>query len=370
MNARIEAAAGFLLQSPPGEVNDVFADVRTIIGDDAALETGILPALEQYNTEQLVVVDLNGKSVLISGASKLASSPGEEERHLDPRQGLSFLFDHMRVAASDTKPIETDPDTETIRSELDKLLEAYVSNHYNDGVCATYALPDSKYPAPEPVAAAAPAAPAAPEPEAAKDDEEESAPAPVEEGEESKGDAADEVEGEEAKMEVEEPKEDAVEEPEKADVVPEEATPAPTTVPGIKSRIFGLYLVGNKYNPSNYWTGRWRSVYSADLDAKTLTGTVKINIHYYEQGNVQLSTTHAISVPLPSDATATQIIALIKTAEQETQNKLAESYAVLSDDVFRGLRRALPKTRSKLDWGKISAYRLGTELGGGQSVEA
>lgn len=41
----------------------MFADVRTIIGDDAALETGILPALEQYNTEQLVVVELNGKSV-------------------------------------------------------------------------------------------------------------------------------------------------------------------------------------------------------------------------------------------------------------------------------------------------------------------
>ena len=33
-------------------------DVRALVGDDNALESGILPALEQYNVEQFVVASL------------------------------------------------------------------------------------------------------------------------------------------------------------------------------------------------------------------------------------------------------------------------------------------------------------------------
>ena len=37
----------------------------------------------------------------------------------------------------------------------------------------------------------------------------------------------------------------------------------------------------------------------------------------------------------------------------------------MSEEAFKGLRRALPKTRSKVDWNKAGGYRLGAELGGG-----
>ena len=127
----------------------------------------------------------------------------------------------------------------TARSaELDKLLEAYVSNHYSDGVCATYALPDPKFPTPAPIPASVPVPVeevpakdvAAEEPKPEADDDESEAKMNAEEG-------------------MEEPKEDVV--PEKAQ---EEELAAPESkVPVAKSRIFGLYLVGNKYNPSNYW---------------------------------------------------------------------------------------------------------------------
>lgn len=134
----------------------------------------------------------------------------------------------------------------------------------------------------------------------------------------------------------------------------------------IKSNIFKLYSVGNKYNPSNFWTGRWKSVYTIDYSNNTLEGTIKINCHYYEQGNVQLSTTLSSSLPFPSNTTPNQLIALIKSNEKLVQLKLAEVYNELSDGAFKNLRRALPKTRSKLDWGKIGGYRLGGELGGGK----
>ena len=79
---RIETVSKFLLQSPPGEINDVLngtvdfvfeprslsmsdrtcvrIDVRVLIGDDESLETGVLPALRQYNLEQLTVAEVPG----------------------------------------------------------------------------------------------------------------------------------------------------------------------------------------------------------------------------------------------------------------------------------------------------------------------
>lgn len=35
--------------------------MRALVGDDEALEAGILPALQKYNVEQLIVADLPDK---------------------------------------------------------------------------------------------------------------------------------------------------------------------------------------------------------------------------------------------------------------------------------------------------------------------
>lgn len=39
-----------------------------------------------------------------------------------------------------------------------------------------------------------------------------------------------------------------------------------------------------------------------------------------------------------------------------------ESYNDLAEETFKGLRRALPLTRNKLDWNKILNYKIGNEL--------
>lgn len=176
-------------------------------------------------------------------------------------------------------------------------MATHVSNHYSEGVSAVYALEDANFPEPEPIAVA-PVEEAQPEPEP----EVEEAPVAEEAAQEERVVAGDE-ESKTAEGEEDEKKESpAVEGTEPADddksvearaegehPTPMETTPAPAPAPAppapCPSRVFGLYFVGTKYNPSNYWTGKWRSVYTADFAKGTLEGKAFVNVHYYEQGN-------------------------------------------------------------------------------------
>lgn len=149
------------------------------------------------------------------------------------------------------------------------------------------------------------------------------------------------------------------------------AISAPTPAPR-PSRQFGVYFVGNKYNPSNYWTGRWRSRYQVDWKQGTIQGEIVVNVHYYEQGNVQLDTTIPVSTTFTQgnsddvNSSSSLIVAAIKRAESEFVTRLNDAFDELSNDMFRGLRRALPKTKQKLDWTKVGAYRVGSQASGVQ----
>jgi len=138
---------------------------------------------------------------------------------------------------------------------------------------------------------------------------------------------------------------------------------------------FIVQVVANKYNPSNFWAGRWRSEYVVDLNANTVHGKILVNVHYYEQGNVQLETTHAVSITLPSaivtsspSASTSKILALVEDEEGKYQTSLNDTYHDMGEKTFKGLRRALPMTRQKLDWDKVLGYKLGAELSASKGV--
>lgn len=286
---RIQAISRFLLQSPPGEINDVLNDVRNIIADDELLQQGAQPALRDYNIAQFITADVPGcdhqsivSEVALVKAITNEGQEGEEddngERFLDPRSKTIFKFNHLSLEATDPLPADPDPESEPFRAALEGSTLNYLSAHYHDGVSSVFSVPDS---------------------------------------------------------------------PNK----------------------FVIQIVANKYNPSNFWSGRWRSEYRIDLDSKTIQGKILVNVHYYEQGNVQLTTTHEMesilaptinaSSPAPS---ASKILALIEDEEGKYQTSLTDSYQEMSEKTYKGLRRALPMTRSKMDWDKVLGYKLGAEL--------
>lgn len=155
-----------------------------------------------------------------------------------------------------------------------------------------------------------------------------------------------------------------------------------------------ILLASNKYSPKNFWNARWRSSYlltpSADGTAPaTLSGTINVTVHYYEDGNVNLSTSKSsrfdlnldfspssrqhdtISAPpsppsssAPSSASATTIIRTIKQTETAYQIEVNKAFVKLNEDGLKGLRRHLPITRQKVDWEKVGEYKLGGDLQG------
>ncbi|KAB5583135.1 putative actin-capping protein alpha-2 chain [Coniochaeta sp. 2T2.1] len=127
-----------------------------------------------------------------------------------------------------------------------------------------------------------------------------------------------------------------------------------------------IVIVSNKYSPNNFWNGRWRSLYIFDSSSSALEGSVKVDVHYYEDGNVRLLTNKSVTATV-SSGTGAGIAKEIGAAEKRYQEELNRGFTNLSEGAFKGLRRQLPVTRQKIEWDKVASYRLGQDIGGGSS---
>jgi len=136
-----------------------------------------------------------------------------------------------------------------------------------------------------------------------------------------------------------------------------------TTVYGKDGKII-VCISSVKFNPSNYCNGRWRSVWT--FQDGELVGRFKIVVHYYEDGNVQLNTDTTQKTTITEGGSADKIadaaVKAITKVEQQFQQSLDQSYTTMGDTTFKALRRALPITRSRIDWTKIKNFKLGGEM--------
>jgi len=132
---------------------------------------------------------------------------------------------------------------------------------------------------------------------------------------------------------------------------------------------FTIATSSSKFNPHNFWNGRWRSLWTISYKPGgqvTLHGSLKVNVHYYEDGNVQLNTntTKNATVPAVGDpaSLAKEVLKTIAKLEQTFHASLDTSYNTMGETTFKALRRALPITKNKIDWNKIRTYRMGAEI--------
>lgn len=141
-----------------------------------------------------------------------------------------------------------------------------------------------------------------------------------------------------------------------------------------------IEIVGEKLKPKAFWSGHWKSTWTVKFIEKeeqeaekeekkffSLTGKIGLNVHYHEEGSVQLSAEKEIPsrVDFQADTLAhcvDKIYWKIKDSEDSVQVALNEAYQQLAENIFKKLRRQLPVTRTKMDWGKFGNYQLRREL--------
>ncbi|TGZ84414.1 F-actin capping protein alpha subunit [Ascodesmis nigricans] len=269
----LEIASNFILDAPPGELQDVRADIESLLGDDASLIEELTPAIEQYNKEQLVSVVLPGGSqrVIVSEYNELPDG-----RYFDVESQSSWAFDHVTQKASAVQTYTLESKHADIIKSAVRSLSTHLSEHYP-------------------------------------------------------------------------------------------ALPSSGIYPSTDDSTIAVVIVGNKYSPSNFWNGRWRSFFQFDPSNGSLTGTIKVDVHYYEDGNVRLLTKKSVEAQLGSGASGAELVKAVAAEEKKYQEELNREFVKLAEGTFKGLRRQLPVTRQKIDWEKIGTYKLGQDIGGGRN---
>lgn len=88
-----------------------------------------------------------------------------------------------------------------------------------------------------------------------------------------------------------------------------------------------------------------------------------MQVHYYEDGNVALTTRKDLK-STSTDGTAAGVIGAIARAEKEYQEEMNRALVDMNEGSFRGLRRQLPVTRQRIEWEKVRGYDLSNNLKG------
>lgn len=140
-----------------------------------------------------------------------------------------------------------------------------------------------------------------------------------------------------------------------------------TAVYGADNGSITVCISAKNVKLSAYWSGAWRSKFSIDVSKKgeaVLTGSIKVNVHYFEDGNVQLhseSNKQAKIQVKDSADTARAVVGAIDQIESQYQSSLEEIYVQMHSQQFKSMRRFYPVTGQPMNWYQ-AAHSVATEI--------
>lgn len=135
------------------------------------------------------------------------------------------------------------------------------------------------------------------------------------------------------------------------------------TVYGADDGKITICLSARNTNLSAYWTGGWRSTFTLNVKDKgsgEMTCNSKVNVHYFEDGNVQLhaATEKKAAVKVTDEAsTAEAVVRAVSSYESEFQASMEEMYVDMHRTTFKKMRRFLPITKQPMNW-NVHAHQM------------
>lgn len=133
-----------------------------------------------------------------------------------------------------------------------------------------------------------------------------------------------------------------------------------TSVFGSDDGNLKICISARDVNLPNFKAGGWCAVYTINVGTKGTTemkGSIKTNVHYFEDGNVQLhgaiEKTAQINVQ-DAESTAAAIKKAISEIETNYQTNLNEMYVMMHQSTFKQFRRFLPVTKQPMNWNKYA----------------
>jgi len=137
------------------------------------------------------------------------------------------------------------------------------------------------------------------------------------------------------------------------------------------TRVCAVYGKGDDYtcvisakntNLDSFWTGNWQVIYKLSKGGKFIDAQLKINVHYFEAGNVQLNVDKKQEIECDCNEDGVKdMIKKICDFENEFQNSISEYYAA-NKASFKKVRRGLTIQGTKFDW-RIAIHENVNDMG-------
>lgn len=114
-----------------------------------------------------------------------------------------------------------------------------------------------------------------------------------------------------------------------------------------------IILSGQITNDKNFISGEWLSTWELDLNDKKVAGGIKINIIYYEDGNVQFNFGKKYETRnngRDDESIADELISFVEKNENEIQKKMDEDNEDFSEKYIRPLRKRVSLIGKDMNW--------------------
>ncbi len=123
---------------------------------------------------------------------------------------------------------------------------------------------------------------------------------------------------------------------------------------------FIAFISSECVNLRNWWSGAWLGRYVVDWckdgTKAFISGKITVWAHYYENGNIQLQTSHEVGPQeiqfreeQPNMEIAEDIVKEIQKAEDDLHSQLEMMYATMGD-TLKAYRRSKPIKAEKFSW--------------------